>query len=124
MSIDNISRIYEKNVECTYLFDVKESKEEDATVSYILRCDKRHNDPSLEKITDYTEIINHLNRIKAKAVEEKSKECSRFMTYLGEYIKKYQYDRLMEEEIEDNITDNDIKVITKELRYELKRCKK
>lgn len=119
MPIENISRIYEKSAESSYLFDVPELEDSEAISSFILRS-KKH-DISLSKITDLKGFVIEIKTLRAKNVPTYSRDYNRFLTLIRNYLEQYQYDRLMEEPIEDNVNDNDIKTIAFQYRETLKK---
>ena len=121
MPIENISRIYEKSVESSYLFDVPELEDSEAISSFIVRT-KKH-DISLSKITDLKEFVLEIKTLRAKSVPTNSRDYNRFLTLIRNYLEQYQYERLMEEKITDNVNDNDIKTIAIQYRDTLKKVK-
>lgn len=121
MPIENISRIYEKSVESSYLFDVPELEDSEAISSFIVRT-KKH-DISLSKITDLKEFVLEIKTLRVKSVPTNSRDYNRFLTLIRNYLEQYQYERLMEEEITDNVNDNDIKAIAIQYRDTLKKGK-
>lgn len=121
MSIENISRIYEKNTETSYLFDVPELEDSEAISSFIVRS-KKH-DISLSKITNLKEFVLEIKTLRAKNVPTYSRDYNRFLTMIRNYLEQYQYERLMEEPIDDNVNDDDIKTIAAQYRETLKKGK-
>ena len=122
MSIENISRIYEKKNNYSYVFDIPSINDNDATDSYILR--NQDNNSYLSKITDFGVFMYQLKTLKAKEIDIDSKECKKFLKILKEYILSYKYNQLLEEKNDDNISEEDIKNIAfhyKELFLEIKK---